>query len=403
MDNQTWIERNGFVPRETSRKRPRIDDFSNKIGFRVLVSNQTAGHLINSGAMPKGFELYGIDVEILSTYKTTPEKILQLSGPSRMPCVNLYGCLHYLLPFFWNFTNNPQGSVNIRFLLPTRFEIVGGFQSLVKTSGAKLKGFGVKCPKSDEKCTQVTGTIDQVMSAVQQTFPIDFKVKNPYNPENFDVKNNYGGFDIGLTVLTSQAEHKNINNEVDECRFTPYLIERNGGNKSKNNRSTNKGKNIRKRNNDKRKVKHDELKIDNKNDSLKNLILKEKIKILSKQLTDKDEQISKLKAERKLADIEKKIASENESKDKMKTINNKVSNQHKTENKFLKTHYDEKTKLLKARDILKILINELKMKTENVKKLKGEIEEKDKKFEEFRVKLDEIEKRISCVQQNISC
>ena len=117
------------------------------------------------------------------------------------------------------------------------------------------------------------------------------------------------------------------------------------------------------------------------NDSLKNLILKEKIKTLSKQLTDKDEQISKLKAERKLADIEKKIASENESKDKMNTINNKVSNQHKTENKFLKTHYDEKTKLLKARDILKILINELKMKTENVKKLKGEIEEKDKKFE----------------------
>ena len=128
-------------------------------------------------------------------------------------------------------------------------------------------------------------------------------------------------------------------------------------------------------------MKSDELQIDNKNDSLKNLILKEKIKILSKQLTDKDEQISKLKAERKLADIEKKIASENESKDKMKTINNKVSNQHKTENKFLKTHYDEKTKLLKARDILKILINELKMKTENVKKLKGEIEEKDKKFE----------------------
>ena len=42
MDNQTWIERNGFVPRETSRKRPRIDDFSNKIGFRVLVSNQVS-------------------------------------------------------------------------------------------------------------------------------------------------------------------------------------------------------------------------------------------------------------------------------------------------------------------------------------------------------------------------
>ncbi len=117
------------------------------------------------------------------------------------------------------------------------------------------------------------------------------------------------------------------------------------------------------------------------NDSLKNLLLKEKIKTLSKQLTDKDEQISKLKAERKLADMEKKIASENESKDKMNTINNKVSNHHKTENRFLKTHYDEKTKLLKARDILKILINELKMKTENVKKLKEEIEEKDKKFE----------------------
>ncbi len=42
MDNQTWIERNGFVHRQTSRKRPRIDDFSNKIGFRVLVSNQVS-------------------------------------------------------------------------------------------------------------------------------------------------------------------------------------------------------------------------------------------------------------------------------------------------------------------------------------------------------------------------
>merc|ERR1719234_1055090 len=186
--------------------------YTDKFEMRILVPSKMAGSVIGKG---------GQNIQKIRSEFSAQVRIPDCPGPERVMSVvaadpqMVVKVLEATIPYMYemNMDNQEIESAAERELrLLIHQSIVGGIigksgqriKEIRENSGAAVKVFSTCAPQSSDRCVQVNGVLEKVVSALQEIFEVvaNTEVKgydNHYDPNNFDAfyAHDYGGYGGG--------------------------------------------------------------------------------------------------------------------------------------------------------------------------------------------------------------